>query len=256
MKKKTISLIMALCMSFLAIVPASAADVTANSTDLAAMSVAKEMLAQYPLAERIEDAKSGKVDNAVEEDIRGAVTVSVSSGQKNMARTANTLTEDVVADVDYSIKNLGEVVVDGESVGTLYSATGVQKTKTGSKELNDVNVEAYLTVVWIDNTGYDNVLVEVSGGWNDRWGYYKDMVNAISAPETIPGVICGTITFIRALGDSDTQYPSGDSFTYDNINYHGLSISAASFIDIDVSNPNSDPEMKTFRLSVSPTIFD
>ena len=246
MKKKTISLIMALCMSFLAIVPASAADVTANSTDLAAMSVAKEMLAQYPLAERIEDAKSGKVDNAVEEDIRGAVTVSVSSGQKNMARTANTLTEDVVADVDYSIKNLGEVVVvDGESVGTLYSATGVQKTKTGSKELNDVNVEAYLTVVWIDNTGYDNVLVEVSGGWNDRWGYYKENRR-----------VSYSATDLDGIGDSDTKYPSGDSFTYDNINYHGLSISAASFIDIDVSNPNSDPEMKTFRLSVSPTIFD
>ena len=25
------------------------------------------------------------------------------------------------------------------------------------------------------------------------------MVNAISAPETIPGVICGTITFVSAL---------------------------------------------------------
>lgn len=63
-------------------------------------------------------------------------------------------------------------------------------------------------------------------------------------------------TDLDGIGDSSTEYPSNDSFTYSNINYHGLSISAASFIDIDVSNPNSDLEMKTFSLSVSPTIFD
>ena len=63
-------------------------------------------------------------------------------------------------------------------------------------------------------------------------------------------------TDLDGIGDSSTEYLSKDSFTYSNINYHGLSISAASFIDIVVSNPNSDPEMKTFSLSVSPTIFD
>lgn len=244
MKKKTISLIMVLCMSFLAVVPASATYATVNGTDLAAMNVAKEMMAQYPLAERIEDAKSGKVDNDVEEDIREAVTFSVSSGQENMARTANTLTEDVATDIDYSIKNLGEVVVDGESVGTLYSATGTQKTKTGSDEM--LGVEAYMSVVWIDNFGYDNVLVEVSGGWYEHGHYVHRKSLRYSA------------TDYDGIGDERFIENVSDPFEYTNIDFHGLAITAVSYAEIWEDEPSSsgDPIRRQFTFSVSPTIFD
>lgn len=102
------------------------------------------------------------------------------------------------------------------------------------------------TNIQIDKTGKyyfavrnnENETVEVLG-------YYKENRRVYYSATDLDGV-----------GDSSTEYPSNDSFTYSNINYHGLSISAASFIDIDVSKPNSDLEMKTFSLSVSPTIFD
>lgn len=244
--KRIISMLMVLCMSTAFIVPAGAINISTETTkDFAVEAIVSEKVSQYPVAERIADAKRGYIDEDVSEEVLASVAFSNGETGENSRVLANNLTETDEASIDFSIKNLGEVVVDGQSVGTLYSATGVQKTKNGSKELKDVNVAAYLTVVWIDNTGYDNVLVEVSGGWNDRWGYYKENRRVYYSATDLDGI-----------GDSSTEYLSKDSFTYSNINYHGLSISAASFIDIDVSNPNSDLEMKTFSLSVSPTIFD
>lgn len=87
--------------------------------------------------------------------------------------------------------------------------------------------------------------MEVSGGWNDNWGYYKENRRVTYGATDLDG-----------RGDIATKHPSNDKFTYSNINYHGLFIDAASFIDIDVSKPNRDPVMKTFSFSVSPTIFD
>lgn len=244
--KRIISMLMVLCMSTVFIVPAGAVNVSAESAeDTTVKTIVSEMVEQYPLVDRIADAKRGYIDEGVGEEVFASVTFSTGDVRDDSSAITSNLTESGEADIDYSVKNLGEVVVDGQSVGTMYSATGVQKTKTDSKELKNVNVEAYLTVVWIDNLGYDNVLVEVSGGWNDRWGYYKENRRVYYSATDLDGI-----------GDSGTKYPSGDSFTYSNINYHGLCIDAASFIDIDVSNPNSDPEMKTFSFSLSPTIFD
>lgn len=244
--KRIISMLMVLCMSSVFIVPAGAVNVsTEREEDFAVKAIVSEKVNQYPVAERIADAKRGYIDENVREEVLASVAFSNGEAGENSRVLASNLTETDGASIDYSIKNLGEVVVDGQSVGTMYSATGVEKTKEDSKELKDVNVAAYLTVVWIDNAGYDNVLVEVSGGWNDRWGYYKENRR-----------VSYSATDLDGIGDSDTKRPSGDSFTYSNINYHGLSISAASFIDIDVSKPNSDPEMKTFKFSLSPTIFD
>ena len=61
--------------------------------------------------------------------------------------------------------------------------------------------------------------------------------------------------FVDASLDNREVYKDTERTNFLDTDY-GLSISAASFIDIDVSNPNSDLEMKTFSLSVSPTIFD
>ena len=166
--KRIISMLMVLCMSTAFIVPAGAINVSTETTkDFAVEAIVSEKVSQYPVAERIADAKRGYIDEDVSEEVLASVAFSNGETGENSRALANNLTETDEASIDFSIKNLGEVVVDGQSVGTLYSATGVQKTKNGSKELKDVNVAAYLTVVWIDNTGYDNVLVEVSGGWND-----------------------------------------------------------------------------------------
>lgn len=244
--KRVISMLMVLCMSTVFFVPAGAVNVSAErAEDFAVKTIVSEMVEQYPLSDRIADAKSGYIDEDVGEEVLTSVSFTSGAIGEDSPAIANNLMESDEAEIDYSIKNLGEVVVDEQTVGTLYSATGVQKTKTGSKELKDVNVEAYLTIIWIDNLGYDNVLVEVSGGWNDRWGYYKEKRRVVYSATDLDGI-----------GESSTKRPSSDSFTYSDINYHGLCIDAASFIDIDVSNPNSEMEMKTFRFSLSPTIFD
>ena len=159
--KRIISMLMVLCMSTAFIVPAGAINVSTETTkDFAVEAIVSEKVSQYPVAERIADAKRGYIDEDVREEVLASVAFSNGEAGENSRVFASNLTETDGASIDYSIKNLGEVVVDGQSVGTMYSATGVQKTKTGSKELKDVNVEAYLTVVWIDNLGYDNVLVE------------------------------------------------------------------------------------------------
>lgn len=243
--KKAISMLMALCMSIALIVPAGASNVSAERANLAVTGIVSEMVAQYPLADRIADAKSGQVDEDVGEEVLASVSFSTGDARENTSAIARNLMEADEGGIDYSIKNLGEVVVEGQPVGTLYSATGVQKTEEGSKELKDVNVEAYLTIIWIDNFGEDNVLVEVSGGWYDNWGYYKEN-----------RMVRYSATDLDGIGDEATKHPLKDEFTYSNINFHGLCIDAVSSIDIDVSKPNSDPVMKTFRFSLSPTIFD
>lgn len=244
--KRIVSMLMVLCMSTVFIVPAGAVDVSAErAEDFAVKTIVSEMVEQYPLADRIADAKRGYIDETVGEEVFASISFSNGDVGNASPAIASNLTESDEADINYSIKNLGEVVVDEQTVGTLYSATGVQKTKTGSKELKDVNVQAYLTIIWIDNLGYDNVLVEVSGGWDDRWGYYKEN-----------RWVYYSATDLDGIGDEDAKHPSNDEFTYSNINYHGLCIDAASSIDIDVSKPNQDLVTKTFSFSLSPTIFD
>ena len=242
MKKKAISLLMVLCMSISIVVPAGATCATKEDIYLAEVDVVKEMIAEYPLTERIEDAKAGRIDENVDEDVREAVTFSVYSGQGDL--TANNLTEDVTEDIDYSIKNLGEVVIDGKSVGTLYSATGAQKTKTGSEEL--LGVEAYMSVVWIDNFGYDNVLVEVSGGWNELGSYVPKRSLRYSA------------TDYDGYGEERFLEHVGNPFEYTDIDFRGLAISAVSYAEIWEDEPSSfgEPIRRQLRLGVSPTIFD
>lgn len=63
-------------------------------------------------------------------------------------------------------------------------------------------------------------------------------------------------TDLDGIGDRETHHPSQDTFEYTDINFHGFSISAGCSIDIDVSMPNQEVEMKTFRFTLSPTIFD
>lgn len=244
--KRFISMLMVLCMSAICIVPAGAVNIsTERAEDFAVKAVVNEKLNQYPLAERIADAKRGYIDEDVSEEVLAAVSFTSDEVGKNSQVLASDLTGTDEENIDFSIKNLGEVVVDGQSVGTMYSATGVQKTKSDSKELKDVNVQAYLTIVWIDNFGDDNVLVDVTGGWNDRWGYLKEN-----------RTVTYSATDLDGYGDIETKYPSQDTFEYTDINFHGFSISAVCSIDIDVSKPNQEVEMKTFRFSLSPTIFD
>ena len=40
---------------------------------------------------------------------------------------------------------------------------------------------------------------EYGGSFENRYRFATDIVKAIKAPETIPGMICGTITLIKAI---------------------------------------------------------
>lgn len=156
MKKRIILMLTTLCMIIAIAMPAGATNVLEESKELAMQSIVSEMIAQYPLEDRIADVKSKSLDEDVPEEIREAVTFSFSSSDEYSSTNINSLTKQGTSDIDYSVKNLGEVTVNGKSIGNLYSATGTKKTKSGSDTM--LGVEAYLSIVWIDNLGMDNVL--------------------------------------------------------------------------------------------------
>ncbi len=244
MKRKIISLLTALCMISLVTVPAGASDTTENGTDLSVTKLVEEMIAQYPLTERIEDAESGNIDENVREEIKEAVTFSISDGHEDSAMTTDNLMEDETSNIAYSIQNLGEVVVNGQSVGTLYSATGTEKTKTGSDTM--MGVEAYMSIVWIDNFGTDNVLVEVSGGWRANGHYIDSRSLQYSATDNAD------------IGETEFIENVSNPFKYSDINFHGLVINATSYAEIWEDEPSSSgyPIARMFRFSLTPTIFD
>ena len=243
--KKVITMLMVLCMSTVFTVPAGAVDVSAESAeDFAVKTIVSEMVEQYPLADRITDAKRGYIDEEVREEIWDSVSFSTGNAGENSPAIVSNLMEADEAVIDYSIKNLGEVVSGGQSIGTLYSATGVQKITGDSKQMKEANIEAYLTITWIDNFGYDNVLVEVSGGWRDNWGYLKENQ-----------MVLYSATNLNGFGDEETQYPSDYEFTYSNINFHGLCIDAVSYIDVYIPR-GAEMYTKTFKFGYSPSIFD
>ena len=215
--------------------------------DFAVKTIVSEMVEQYPLADRIADAKRRYIDEEVSEEVLDSVSFSTGNTRKNSPAIASEASELMEADeavIDYSIKNLGEVVFGGQSIGTLYSATGVQKTTGDSKQMKEANIEAYLTITWIDNFGYDNVLVEVSGGWRDYWGYVKKNK-----------MVVYSATNLNGFGDEDTKYPSDYEFKYSNINFHGLCLDAVSYIDVNIPQ-GAEMYTKTFIFGYSPSIFD
>lgn len=240
MKKRIILMLTTLCMIIAIAMPAGATNVLEESKELAMQSIVSEMIAQYPLEDRIADVKSKSLDEDVPEEIREAVTFSFSSSDEYSSTNTNSLTKQGTSDIDYSVKNLGEVTVNGKSIGNLYSATGTKKTKSGSDTM--LGVEAYLSIVWIDNLGMDNVLVEVSGGWNKMGQTTKDHTLRYSA------------TNFDNVGDSAFKTGVDNPFEYDNIYFHGLVISATSHVTIWEGGLPSSQEH--FNFSLSPTIFD
>ena len=246
MRKKGISLLMAMCMSLVVMVPTSAINIAENDIDLAVTNAVREMIEQYPIEERIEEARYGNIDENVGEEIREAGVFSILPDNENLLVATNNLTEEIESNVDYTVKDLGEVVINGRSIGTLYSATAAEKTKSGSSTMKEAKVEAYLSIVWIDNFGPSNVLVEVSGGWN------KSGTNITENP-----MVRYSAKDLEDFGDEATKFPDGYSFTYSNINFKGLTIEATSYLDVWVnSTSGSGHDTKLFMFHLSPTIFD
>lgn len=173
-----------------------------------------DVFASIDLNEEIYDAKMGKIDNNVSASVLQNIEVEAPDEW----------------DVSYSVKNLGQVIQNGQIEGTLYMTTASsQKTKTATHD--EDNVSCTLSVVWIDHWGPQNELVQVYGEWVTERTLYDREVE----------YYCGD--------NYVTKYPTSNSFSYGNLGLRGFLIGASSLV-------YSKGYELPIRITVTPSIID
>jgi hypothetical protein len=225
MKRKMLSLIMGL------IVFLSTSSIV-SAGEISNFQMNKEaLLSTINMSEEISNALNGITDESVPEDIMNQVDVGVQVVPKDLSRSELMgVDASDIFDISYTVKNVGNIVSENGDIGTMYSLTAVARgtQKEEYEPHTEDNVDCYITLVWIDNFGVNNELVEVWGGWwpngrtlYDRQVWYGEM-NRVGE-------------FIE--GKYSIKYPTSNTFDY-SPGYTGFSFKAYSIVN-SVGYPNN-----------------
>lgn len=142
----------------------------------------------------LERAKEGISDIPITEEMLDSCKATITNEDGTM--------ED--ADVYVTVRELGRIEKSGQDGGTVYCTTAFassEKTDSGTSETVD-HTYAYGSILWIDNLGVKNRLLRVTGGWSTS----DDVITGREVGYGISGKTADPLYV--------TQYPSGNTFTY------------------------------------------
>lgn len=144
--KKIISALLAIYMLLGLSIPCAAKTFDEVPGEIVASS-AEELVSTYDISSSLEKANEGYIDERVDSQILNRINVSGADS--------------------YSVEYIGRVAANsrsGDPGGTMYAVTATQKEVSNSN--SEDNIEAYITMIWIDNQGTNNKLYHIYGGWN------------------------------------------------------------------------------------------
>lgn len=105
------------------------------------------LLSTYDYSKSLEKAVNGYIDEQVSSDVLDCINVTGADS--------------------YSVEYIGTVSTNsksGDVGGAVYSVTATQKTVSNTNF--EDNIEAAITMIWIDNPGTTNTLHRIYGNWN------------------------------------------------------------------------------------------
>lgn len=177
------------------------------------------LISNINISEEIDNALNGIIDELVPENIIKQVDVGVQiiPNDFDFSLDDNNVENVDIFDISYTVKDVGKVISENDTIGTMYALTAVAKEKESSTEKEVFGVECYITIVWIDNLGINNELVSVYGGWtaNDR---------VLSERSVFYGV--------WETGDTTNKFPNKNTFSYSS-NKTGLAFEAYSWVSVE-----------------------
>lgn len=172
------------------------------------------LISSINISEEINNALNGVIDESIPHDVLNQIDVGVQVIPKNsLAKSLNNAESDF--DVHYTVKNVGDIY-DGNTVGTMYSATVYAAQKESSGNNTEGGVNSYITIIWIDNLGLNNELKGVYGGWTPNG---KTLSNR------------SVVWWVDESSSSESRFPSGNSYSY-SMSRKGSTFYANSWVDV------------------------
>lgn len=214
--KKAFAVILAICMVLGLAIPCAAETIDVFPDEPAAASV-EDLLSTYDYRSAAEKARNGYIDERVSSEIIDGIKVSGADS--------------------YSVEYIGKIEANsrsGEPERTVYSITATNKTVSGTN--TEDNVEANITMVWIDNAGTTNTLYHIYGEWNP---------NGRTLSNRLVTYGWNNITDSYYTG----MRPPGNSYDFYPQNIEGFQVSAVA--SVDSSGYESNPIM----VEVSSSMF-
>lgn len=191
------------------------------------------MATNLDISREIENAQLGIVDENVSVEILNRIEVGCTDEDLDVVYTVKFL-----RNVN-EIECLSDAYAADEAMGQVYAVTATTKKTTGTA--TEDNVDCWITMTWIDNTGPKNQIVSVSGGWTPNGRTLWDR-------QVLYGVVDLKGAFLDGLGAY--EYPIDDSYSYTApSNMIGLSLRAYSWV-------RSSGYDFSIYCNVRPTIFD
>lgn len=144
--KKLVSIFISVVMLLSLVLPCAATS-SEKVPEKAVDSSVEELLSNFDYSRSLENASKGYIDERVSNDVLDRINVSGADS--------------------YSVEYIGTVSANsrsGEPEGTVYSITATQKSVSNNN--SEDNIDAAITMVWIDNLGTNNKLYRIYGNWN------------------------------------------------------------------------------------------
>ena len=214
--KKLVHIFISVVMLLSWALPCAAAPFEKAPEKVAASSV-EELLSDFDYSKSVENAQKGYIDKRVSNDVLDRVNVSGADS--------------------YSIEYIGTVSANARSgapEGTVYSVTATQKSVSNNN--SEDNIDAAITMVWIDNLGTNNQLYRIYGNWNPNG---RTLSNRL-------------VTYgWNNINDSyyESMTPTSNSYNFYPLEIYGFQLSAVA--SVNSSGYESNPIM----VEVSSSIF-
>lgn len=206
--KKLLSIYIAVVMLLSLTLPCAAASFEKVPEEAAGSSV-EELLSNFDYSRSLENAINGYIDERVSNDVLDRINVSGADS--------------------YSIEYIGTLSANsrsGESGGTVYSITATQKSVSNNN--SEDNIDAAITMVWIDNLGTKNTLYRIYGNWNPNG---RTLSNRL--------VTYGWSNITESYYEG--MRPTDNSYNFYPLGIEGLQLSAIA--SVDSSGYESNPIM-------------
>lgn len=196
--KKLVSILLSLALAVCLAIPCAATTIEKTTNELVVSSI-EELLSDYDHSKSLENAINGYIDERVSNDVLNRISVSGADS--------------------YSVEYIGSVSGNsrsGSSEGNVYSITATQKS-VSNNNFED-NIDAAITMVWIDNLGTNNKLYRIYGNWNPNGRTLSNRLVTYGWSNISESYYEG----MRPTGNSYNFYPQG---------IEGLQLSAIASVD-------------------------
>ncbi len=192
----------------------------------------QSLASEYSINDRLRDAQLGIIDDTIGSQILDNITVSYIS-ESSIGYQSYQNSDAVIP--TYALRNLGNVYDNGEIVGTVYALTATEKISSNSATQS--GVDAWISIVWIDNLGVNNELVSVTGGWSPNGHALSDRYISYTI-----------VQYSGDTGYSIGSRPTGNSFNI-SVGTSGYSFSATSKVCVDGA-------LSRLTVSVASSVWD